>query len=153
MEKNIVVLGLGNPLMSDEGIGGFLISKLLEKKKQFPDAEFIDAGTGGLSILHLIAGRKKAVIIDCALMDTQPGTIKKFSPDDVVSVKKLTHLSLHEADLISILRLAEQLGQCPKNVVIFGIEPETVKLGMQISSCLEGKIQFYVTMISREMSL
>ena len=45
MRNDIVVLGLGNPLMADEGIGGFIINKLLEKKDSYPEVDFLDAGT------------------------------------------------------------------------------------------------------------
>ncbi len=59
--NDIVVLGLGNPLMADEGIGGFLINKLLEKKDSYPDIDFVDAGTGGMAIMHLIAERNRGM--------------------------------------------------------------------------------------------
>ena len=63
MKNEIIVLGLGNPLMADEGIGGFLVNKLLEKKDSYPGIVLVDAGTGGMAILHLIAERKKVIIM------------------------------------------------------------------------------------------
>jgi len=84
MQKQTIVLGLGNPLMADEGIGVYIINEFLKQKDKFPLVDFIDAGTAGLSVMHMLAGRKKAVFIDCAYMETQPGTIKRFTPDDVV---------------------------------------------------------------------
>ncbi len=66
--------------MSDEGIGGFIIERLLKQADKYPDVEFLDAGTGGMSLLHLIEGRRKAVLIDLAYMGTPPGTIIKFPP-------------------------------------------------------------------------
>ena len=77
-QKPIVIIGLGNPLMADEGIGTQIIARLLDLAADYPDVDFIDAGTGGMNVLHLIADRKKAVIIDCALMKTAPGSIKRF---------------------------------------------------------------------------
>ena len=82
--NDVIVIGLGNPLLSDEGIGVHLIRKLSEHQDKFPSVEFIDAGTGGMNVLHLIANRKKAVIIDCAKMGRKPGTIKRFEPADVL---------------------------------------------------------------------
>ena len=123
MKKDVVVLGLGNRLLSDEGIGGLVIDRLKACSVQYPQVDFIDAGTGGMAILHYISGRRKAVIIDCARMRTQPGTIKKFTRTDVKSVKKLTHYYLHEVDVLRIIDLCEQLEQCPEEIVIFGIEP------------------------------
>ncbi len=114
MKKETIVLGLGNPLMGDEGIGIKLIEMLQSVSGDFPEADFVDAGTGGMSLLHLIAGRRKAIIIDCALMGETPGTIKQFTPDEVKTVKQLTHLSLHEVDIIKVIDLARQLGDCPE---------------------------------------
>src|SRR4030042_2897768 len=71
MRKPVVVLGLGNPLMGDEGIGVYLVERLMESADEYPSVDFIDAGTGGLSILHHIEDRRKAIIIDCAFMAEQ----------------------------------------------------------------------------------
>jgi hydrogenase maturation protease len=152
MKKNTVVLGLGNPLMADEGIGGFLIEKFLTCRDDFPDIEFIDAGTGGMSLLHLIADRKKAVIIDCAYMHTPAGTIKRFTPDQVESVKKLAHQSLHEADILKIIDIAKQLGTCPPKIVIFGIEPETIAAEQKLSETLLVKATKYIAAIAKELT-
>jgi len=153
MKKDIVVLGLGNPLMSDEGIGGFLINKLLERECEFPDVDFIDAGTGGMAVLHLIAHRKKAVIMDCAYMNSAPGTITRFEPNDVKTQKKLAHYSLHEADILKIIDLSRELKQYPHQIVIFGIEPQFVKPGQQLSQILADRIDNYIAAILEELSL
>ena len=133
MKKSTVVLGLGNPLMADEGIGVYLLERLAEQAAQYDDVDFIDAGTGGMSVLHLIDGRAKAVFIDCAFMDEEPGTLRRFTPEDVRSTKVLAHQSLHDADLLHILTLAEQFGQRPDDVVIFGIQPKEVRPGSTLT--------------------
>lgn len=151
MRKNTVVLGLGNPLMSDEGIGGFLVEKLQTQADNFPNVEFIDAGTGGMAMLHLIEDRKKAVLIDCSYMNTAPGTIKKFTPQQVQSVKKLMHYSLHEVDILKVLDIVRQLGSCPQQMVIFGIEPSVIELGTSLSDIVTAKIDDYITAITEEL--
>lgn len=151
MKNDIVVLGLGNPLMSDEGIGGFLIDKLLKNNDSYPHVDFIDAGTGGLAILRLVADRKKAIIIDCAHMGKKPGTMVKFSLQEVQSVKKLLHYSLHEIDILKVIELASQLDQCPDKIVIFGIEPEKIALGDGLSLALQKKTNEYIETIKSEL--
>jgi len=153
MRKDIVVLGLGNPLMSDEGIGGFLIEALSKKQDNFPDVEFIDAGTGGMSLLHLIADRDKVILVDCAYMNTEPGTIKKFTPQQVKSVKNLAHQSLHEADVLKIIDISRELDQCPRQIIIFGIEPERVELGHKLSDALSSRVSDYLDAIAAELQL
>ena len=150
--KDTVVIGLGNLLLSDEGIGIHLIRKLSEHQDKFPSVEFIDAGTGGMNVLHLIANRKKAIIIDCVKMGKKPGAIKRFEPADVQTVKKMTHFSLHEADILRIINLSKQLGEYPDQIVIFGIEPESLELGQNLSKTLTGKIDLYMNAVCKSLS-
>jgi len=152
VRKSIVVIGLGNLLLSDEGIGVHLIRRLSEHQYKFPLVDFIDAGTGGMTVLHLIANRKKAIIIDCAKMGAEPGTIKQFEPADVQTTKKMTHFSLHEADILRIIELSRQLGECPNQIVIFGIEPEKLEPGQSLSRTLTDKIDLYIDTISKSFS-
>jgi hydrogenase maturation protease len=149
--KDTVVIGLGNLLLSDEGIGIHLIRKLSEHQDKFPSVEFIDAGTGGMNVLHLIANRKKVVIIDCVKMGKKPGTIKRFEPADVQTVKKMMHFSLHEADILRIINLSTQLGECPNQIIILGIEPESLELGQKLSKTLSDKIDAYSIDICKEL--
>lgn len=151
MKKPIVVLGLGNPLMADEGIGTDLVSRLAQEAARYPSVDFIDAGTGGMSVLHLIDGRRKAVFVDCAYMDDAPGTVRRFTPDEVCSTKVLAHQSLHEADLLRILALAEQLGRAPEQVVIFGIQPQVVEVRQGLSGVLLDRVEYYLAEIRSEL--
>jgi hydrogenase maturation protease len=151
MEKLVVVLGLGNPLMADEGIGVYLVERLMESATEYPAVDFVDAGTGGLSVLHHIEGRGKAVVIDCALMDEPPGAIRRFTPEDVQSTKVLAHQSLHEADLMRVIAMARQLGQAPDEIVIFGIQPERVEPSLGLSRTLTERIDEYISMILHEL--
>lgn len=151
MKNETIVLGLGNPLMSDEGVGGFIIDKLLEKKESYSKVDFIDAGTGGMAILRLIADRKKVIIVDCAYMGKTPGTMVKFGPEEVQSVKKLLHYSLHEVDIMKVIELADQLDQCPDEIVIFGIEPEKIEFREGLSPTLQKKTDEYIETIESEL--
>ena len=151
MAKPVVVLGLGNPLMADEGVGVYLIERLQESAGDFPFVDFVDAGTGGLAVLHLLEGRRQAIVIDCAFMEEPPGTIRRFTPDQVQSAKVLAHQSLHEADLLRIIEMARQLGQAPETIVLFGIQPQRVEPGWELSRTLIERIDEYVSMIRREL--
>jgi hydrogenase maturation protease len=150
-KKDVVVIGLGNVLLSDEGIGVHLLRRLSTQQDKFPLVDFIDTGSAGMSLLHLIANRKKAIIIDCAQMDTKPGTIRRFTTDEVQSVKKLSHYSLHEADILQVTNLSRQLGECPQKIVFFGIEPESLKPGQRLSKTLSDRIDTYIAEICKEL--
>jgi hydrogenase maturation protease len=146
--KDIVVLGLGNPLMTDEGIGIEVLSRLSKMTEQFPSVEFIDAGTAGFSVLHMLSGRRRAMMIDCCQMGTPVGTIRVFTPDDVASVKSLSQFSLHEADILQVLDLARRTGECPEHILIFGVEPQVVAPGIGLSKKLAAQLDSYVEHIS-----
>ena len=154
--KETIVIGLGNPLMGDEGIGIVLIEKLTELADQgkIPGAEniqFHDGGVGGMNLLHTIAGRKKAILIDCARMGAEPGTIRRFTPDQVQTIKKLAHLSLHEVDILKVIELARQLNECPDQIVFFGIEPAEITQRMDLSEPLKAQIDHYMQAILEDI--
>ena len=103
-----------------------------------------------MTLLHYFEGRDKAIIIDCAFMETEPGTIKRFVPDDVTSVKKLSHHSLHEVDILNVIKLADQVGSCPGEIVFFGIEPKSVEQQQSLTPLLQGKLSEYIEIIKQE---
>jgi hydrogenase maturation protease len=152
MKKAVIVIGLGNTLMSDEGAGVRVVQRLSDFAGRFPSVDFVEAGTGGMSILHLIKDRDKAIFIDCAKIGEKPGVIRKFTPGEIKSSKMLVHQSLHEFDLIKIINMAYKLGQCPAEVIIFGIEPQSVKPGCELSKILTDKLDEYVTAVCKELT-
>ncbi len=150
--KKTVVLGLGNPIMSDEGIGVVLVGRLQDRADEYPDVEFVDAGTGGFAVLHQMEAADRAIFIDCAQMGTAPGTMKRFLCDEVNSVKQLAHFSLHEGDLLTLIEKAKQLEQCPPEIVIFGIEPKTIDFGLELTSELKNRLDEYAAEIVKELA-
>ncbi len=151
MKASIAVLGLGNPIMTDEGIGVVLVQHLMEHAPRYPQVEFLDAGTGGMKLIHILEGREKVIFIDCAFMNTEPGALRRFVLSDVQSTKDLPDLSLHEGDLLQILRMAQQLGTCPEEVVIFGIEPERMEPGQSLTATVTDGLDHYCREILTEL--
>ncbi len=148
--NDMVVIGLGSPLMSDEGVGVHLIKKMSTLGLHGSGVDFIDLGTAGARILHAVAGRRKAIFIDCALMGEKPGTIRRFTPDDVRSEKRLPRMSLHEGDLMQFIELSRKLGECPDEVVIFGIQPQDISPGLELSPVLAAQMDEYARVIAAE---
>ena len=149
--KNTVVVGLGNPLMTDEGVGIHILHRLMAGSERSGDVDFIDLGLSLMSVVHAIAGRGKAILVDCTCMSDPPGTIRRFSPDEVASIKAMAHFSLHEGDLLDALALSQKLGEYPEEVVIFGIQPETIAPGEGLSSVLQERLQGYIDIVSTEV--
>lgn len=148
--RKTAIIGMGNPLMSDEGIGVRVVG-VLQRTPISEEVDVLDLGTSAMSVLHELTGRDKVVFVDCALMGAAPGTIRRFTPDDVVSQKASPGLSLHEGDLLATLAMAQRLGRCPDQVVIFGIEPKIVDFGDQLSPELSANLERYVATIRAEV--
>ena len=145
-----VVIGLGNPLMSDEGIGIHELRALAARPRDLPGVDLVDAGTSGMSVLHAMANRQKAILVDCAFMGEAPGRVRRFTPDKVSSRKTLAGLSLHEGDLWQVIELSRKLGEYPGEVVIFGIEPERVCPGEDLSEVLRERLPEYAERVRAE---
>ncbi|MCP4609077.1 MAG: hydrogenase maturation protease [Planctomycetes bacterium] len=149
--KPILIICLGNPLMRDEGIGIRLASELTVHLTDNPHVEVMDLGTGGFSVMHAIAGREKIIFVDCAIMGQAPGQIHRFTPEQVSSKKLRMRYSLHEGDLLNTIELSRRLGECPDDIVIFGIEPKEISDGQGLTSELENNISQYVQTILKEL--
>ena len=100
-----------------------------------------------MSVLHELEGREKVIFIDCTMMGEPPGTIRRFTPDDVVTRKVQSRFSMHEGDLLHTISLARRLGTCPEDVVIFGIEPKSTDFGEYLSPELSARLDEYADAI------
>ena len=133
--KNIVI-GLGNSLAGDEGIGPAVVERLPELY-DCRDVECVDLGTAGFSLIHLLAGRRTAVIIDCAFMNTTPGSIRCFSPESARCVKEFSHFSLHEGDVFDVLKIAQEHAETPlPHIVLIGVQPAALGWGLPLSAVI-----------------
>ena len=146
-----VVIGLGNPFRGDEGVGPRLVQQLSQQMCPNDTVRFFDLGTAGMRLLDAIAGVRKVVVVDCALMGLPPGTLRRFVPEQVKSLKSLGGFSIHDTDLMQILALSKQLGESPEQVVLFGIQPENLNYTMELSSILTQHWETYVAAIAQEL--
>lgn len=127
-----LVLGAGNILLSDEGVGVRVLEAL--QKQSLPDCvELVDAGTALVELLPLLSGRKKVVLIDAVKYGGKPGTIYRFTPADVAELRQ-PNVSLHHVGILEALCMAEVTGWKPREVIIFGIEPGKVEWGMELTA-------------------
>jgi hydrogenase maturation protease len=144
MNKDTVIIGLGNRYLSDEGVGGRIAQALVDRSLLPDGVEALDLGTGGLSVLHAISGHRKAVLVDCAFMDAAPGEWRCFSRDEVRNRSRLTRYSLHEGDVLQTMDLAERLGELPDQVCFIGIQPACVEPGEDLSPALQHRFEEYI---------
>ncbi len=139
--KRIGVIGIGNPLRRDDGIGIVLLERLVERKDKLPAGiEYIDGGTGGMNLLHLLARFDIVVLIDAVKFCEHTGKSKLFKAEDVYSKKIQIKTSTHDSDFLKIMQLSEELGESPDEVYIFGVQPKDTSYGSNPSPELQQKI-------------
>jgi hydrogenase maturation protease len=120
-----LVLGLGNPILKDDGVG-LLVAAELKRRVNLPDVTIMQTELGGLNLLELLAGYDKAVIVD-AIQTRQgiPGNIYQFGPQSLLGGRHTN--STHGIDFGSTVELGKKLGlDLPDEIVIFAVEVEDV---------------------------
>ncbi len=146
----IVVIGVGNLLLKDEGIGIHAVQSLQEIDLP-PDIKLIDGGTSPDLIAYTRAG-DKIIIIDAARAGGQAGTIYRFKPEDLAA-EKGSLASAHELGVVQNLKLMSLTGSEPVETVIIGIEPKEIDWGMELSAELKQKLPEIVQAVLKEMGL
>ena len=150
--KKIGVIGIGNPLRQDDGVGIVLLEKLIERKDDMPgDIEYVDGGTGGVSLLHILARFDIVIIIDAVSFGSHPGESKLFKPDAVKSQKRSVNISTHESDFLKIIELSKKLGKNPGEIFVFGVQPSDVSYGTNLSPELQQKVESLFTNLKEEI--
>lgn len=125
--KGILVICCGNALASDDGVGP-LIAKRLQSLSLPEDVEVIDAGTPGLTLLDIMLGAHKVIIVDATITGAKPGTVQKYDLKGLEAREEQV-TSLHELPLMAALEIAREvhLEKMPDDVVVIGIEAESVE--------------------------
>lgn len=150
-ERGILVLGLGNLLLADEGVGIHAVREL-QKRALPPEVDVIDGGTAGLSLLDLMQGYKRVIIVDAVDAGEEPGTILRFSPQEVASGAQAFPMSLHQAEVLKVLELATYLGQPLPPIVIYGVQPQAIDWSTELSPTLQAGLAKLVHAILEEMA-
>lgn len=144
------VIGVGNPLMGDDGLGIVAVEQL---RGQLPeDVELIDGGCGGITLLELLVGCDSALIIDAADFGGQAGDIIKLSARQVISSQKCgSQVSLHQTGLADVLQLARQLDQLPETT-LFLVQPLKVERGIGLSQPVQETLPRLLDQIAADLA-
>jgi hydrogenase maturation protease len=150
--QKIGIIGIGNLLRKDDGVGIFLLERLQKQKKELPkNIEFIDGGTGGMNLLRLLAQFDTVLLIDAVDFKGRPGETRVFSLKDIQSQKKPVMISTHDSDFLNLLRLSQELKELPETLVIFGVQPRDVSHGMGLSKEIETVLDDLILKLQKEI--
>ena len=147
---DILVLGIGNVLLTDEGIGVRALNEL-ERRYTFPEnVELLDGGTAGIELLRHIRNRDYLIIIDAMKFDQEPGTVSRVEGQDVPAAFR-TRISPHQLGLSDLLAAAMLTDELPKNLVLFGVEPESLNIGLDLTDTVEASLEKLTGAILEEL--
>ena len=137
---DILVLGIGNVLLTDEGIGVRALNEL-ERRYTFPEnVELLDGGTAGIELLRHIRNRDYLIIIDAMKFNQEPGTVTRVEGNDVPAAFR-TRISPHQLGLSDLLAAAMLTDELPPNLVLFGVEPKNLDIGLDLTDTVEASVE------------
>lgn len=147
-----MVIGVGNLLLKDEGVGIHVAQEL--KKKPLPSqVKVLDGGVAGMGLLDFFPEACKVLLIDAVDMNLQPGAVVRFTPEEVRARAGDLRFSLHDIGLLEVLELAKVLHQRPPEVVIIGIQPKEISWGMELTSEVQAAVAKAVEAVWEEIHL
>jgi hydrogenase maturation protease len=149
-----LVLGIGNILLKDEGVGVHVIKNMAQSAERGDPAlqgiDIVDGGTFGPNLIDVIAHRRKVVIVDAVQAEGEPGTVLRFGPEDLAA-RTEAGVSLHQVGLPETLIMAERLGCAPRDVTIFGVIPQDISPGLELTEAVEAAVPKVVELIKAEL--
>lgn len=148
---NILVLGLGNILLSDEGVGVRIV-EALSASHDLPDGvEVLDGGTSGMDLLDMVAERDCLIVADAVNAAGPPGRLIRLEGENI-KVLFETRFSPHQLGLSDMLAALCLIDKAPCRVVIIGVVPQNLSLGLDLSRAAAGGCDTAVTMIVDELT-
>ena len=149
MSDSKLVIGLGNVLLRDEGVGVRCVEYLRERGPS-DGIKLVDGATIGFDLLEEIKGFENVVLVDAVDMGKEPGHIASFGADQVTIVPNVDKFSLHEIDLVDVIQLGKKMGYDFGNVRIVGIQPEEISRGDGLSETIEKRLPALAEKVLRE---
>ncbi len=149
VDRSTLILGLGNPLQADDGVGIRVIEEL-EKRALPAHVEVMDGGTPGVGLINLLEGRARVIIVDAAEMGRPPGAIARFGPDEVKLTGSSQRFSAHRSGVADALELANALKLKMPDIVIYGVQPGYVGWRQELSEPVAAAIPALIEAIIKE---
>lgn len=146
----IMVLGVGNLLYSDEGVGIRAVQTLTERY-EFPDnVSLVDGGTLGINLLGTISRADYLIVVDAMRNGGEPGSLYRLEGEEIPK-RVLAKNSLHQVDLLDALTLCQALDHVPETVIL-GIEPQDIEtFGIELTPRIRKGLEHLTHMVLQEL--
>jgi hydrogenase maturation protease len=147
----IAVLGVGNILLTDEGIGVRIVEEL-QRRYQLPDHVLVlDGGTAGMELLEPLEGLDKLIIADAVRVGQPPGSVVLLQGDEVPKFFR-TKISPHQIGLSDLLAALELTEKAPGEVALIGLQPVSLDTGMELTPEAEAKVPEMLALVLDELA-
>ncbi len=151
MGINTAVLGIGNLLLRDEGVGVHAARALKERYVFADSVEIIDGGTMGLDLLPFIEGRDSLLIIDAMDFGAGPGAIRVIEGEDIKTFLDIK-FSVHQIGLPDMLFAASLAGMAPPRICLVGIQPHIIDTGLELSDTIRGRFGVLISVVIEKLA-
>ena len=149
---NVLILGLGNLLLTDEAAGPRVAACLIERGILPASVEVVDGGTSGMELLETMMGRDLIVIADAITSQKhEPGDILRLDGEEL-NIFFRQRMSPHQIGLIDVLAALELMDASPQKLVLYGIVPENMELGLEPTPAVAAACERLVPMIECEVA-
>jgi len=149
---SVMVLGIGNMLMCDEGIGIRVVQEI-DSRFRFPDnVEIMDGGTSGMELLDPMMNRDHLIVVDAVRSGDPAGTLIRLEDEEVPALFQ-TRLSPHQLGLSDVLATLKLAGGFPLHIVLLGCEPKSLETQMGLTPEVEAQVEPLIEMVLAELAL
>jgi len=138
--SHVLVLGVGNPLMSDDGVGQRLLEVLAAQVPELDGVEYLDAGTLSLLLLPYVERCDALLVLDAAQLGSSPGTLRVFETAAMDEFLKVAPCSVHEVGMRDLLDAARLTGALPARRALVGVQPALVQWGESLSPAVAAAV-------------
>lgn len=146
----VLVLGMGNILLEDEGLGIRALELLEQRYEIPPKVELLDGGTTGMGLLDDISGRQHLLVLDAVQTGEPPGTLVKLAGDEV-PVYFGMRISPHQLGLSDVLATLELSGEKPADVTVLGLVPQSLEMCLELSKLISARLDSLVDAAVKEL--
>lgn len=145
-----LVLGVGNTLMMDEGIGVRVVERLVQNFMIPEEVQVLDGGTLGMDLLYYMEGVPNLLIVDAVQANREPGYLLRLTNDEVPAFLSMK-MSPHQIGVPDMLATARLRGTTPPNIVLWGVQPEKIEIGLELSETLAALVNPLVANVVDEL--
>jgi hydrogenase maturation protease len=147
--SHILVMGVGNLLLRDEGAGVHVAQRMMDMDLP-PEVRVVEGGTDGFGLINIILEADRMILVDAVRGGGAPGSIYRFDVEDCNPGPDVFRTSVHQVSILEVISLSGLIGKTPKTTII-GVEPKSLEMGMELSPEVEAKIPRIIQMILEEI--